>query len=308
MKRLIRQGSIAVALSALTLAACEKGDSEADRLADAASLAAVTAATAAEAAEQQRRASCPSTDGRDNVLGVKIGMSEPEAIIALVCANDEYLFSREEREGEFYPAEGNSNNRQKISTITLVADTGIDRVTVSLAGLNGAERVWGLDRRTEYSGTTGPTSEALRKELTNKYGSLDFPVRWLSAKERGETKSGVGPDKNAPRIVLSSNNQRLEAGSSEYSRCTDYAERDPSELIGRLTEASKCGFVMMTKFTPSESDPSMVQVFEVAIRNSRDVAKLLAEDASQLVAAHQQNQVVAAADNAREAAAGQNMP
>ena len=307
MKRLIRQGSIAFALSTLALTACEKGDSAAENV-DAATLAAATAATAAEAAEQQRRANCPSTEGMENLLGVKIGMSEPEAIIALVCANEEYLFSREEREQEFYSIGNTSNNRQIINIITLVAETGLDRVTVSIAGLKGAERVWGLDRRIEYTGTTSPTSEALRKELTDKYGSLDFPTRWLSAKETGENKRGVGPDKNAPRIVRSFNNQRLDAGSSDYRRCTDDAGRDPSELVGNFHNARKCGFVMTATLTPAESNPNMVQSLELAIRNSRDVAKLLDEDAAQLATTLQQNQAVAAAENAHQTAANQNMP
>lgn len=303
MKRLFAQTSIVLAVSMLVLTACNR-DADADKAADAAASTAAIDSAAADvaAAGPQKPANCPPMTGGDNLLGVKIGMNEATAKTALVCSNTNYQFSREEGEKDFYPVEGEYDDRLKINTVTLVADTGLDRVAVSLVGVKGAERVWGIDRRIEYTEATRPVTDTLLQGLTDKYGKLDFlnhPEVHEAFRKEGDPS---GPDKSWPRIINSSDNQRLDSGSSVYRQCTGDAGRAPADVIGNFKDARKCGFVMMAKFTPSNSNPNLIQSFGLTIRNSRDTAKFLDEDTAKLSAILSQKKSEAAAAAAQEAA------
>jgi len=239
----------------------------------------------AEHAPAQTKINCDTVEGQtapegqsaDDILGIREGMRADQVRAVLTCKNPNYVI--EERTDRISLPDGAS-----ASEVVLTADSGLDKVTVSLIGPPDREEVVHIARTVEYVEGNALPVAMIEQELERKYGSFDQP-------DSGRQTLGY--------IIHTRGGQRISRSNSLYSQC----KREPASH-GNWQDVltTKCGEVIRYQIQPNDENENVAFRFSVGVTNFATASHLMAQSDQ---AAEQEKAAIL--ERAENSAAGQGL-
>jgi hypothetical protein len=194
----------------------------------------------------------PAGQPADDILGIREGMTAGQVRAVLTCKNPDYVIEeRTDRIG--LPDDGQA------SEVTITADSGLDKVMVSLIGPMGRERVVHTTRTVEYVEGSGLPVAAIQRELTSKYGSFD-------QRDGGSRTDGY--------IIHARGGQRIGESNTLYGQC-----RLQPSYHGSWQSAptSKCGEIIRYQIEPNRNNENVAFRFSVGVTDFAAASRLIAQ-------------------------------
>lgn len=183
-------------------------------------------------------------NGRNDVLGVVLGMGAQEAYERLACANPAFTVAFSEQGGFKVPEVPGAPSPRRL----LTADAGTQHVTAYLIGAPGQEKVYAITRHVEFGEGDEPPTAKLRETLTAKYGA---GVQHVAYAEPIFT------------VAYSAEGALLGAENPTFTAC----KGDPLDRGVAIDE--RCGMTADYEITPKTSNPGLAQHLDLTIVDQR---------------------------------------
>lgn len=189
-------------------------------------------------------------NGRNDVLGVVIGMGAQEAYERLACANTAFTVAFSSQGGFTVPEVPGAPSPRTL----LKADAGTQHVTAYLIGAPGQEKVYAITRHVEFGEGDEPSADKLRETLTAKYGAGVQHVAY------------AGP---IYTTAYSAEGALLGAENPTFTACKE----DP--LSSGVAIDERCGMTASYEIAPKTSNPGLANHLDLTIVDQRAAIQAL---------------------------------